>query len=101
MSLHRHYRADLFGRWIASLFIGGLWILALWQAMIWARFTFTGEGWDLSVVRYLLPVAVWVVVSYFNVVRFLAYLDLRIRNEGWEIDLKMRAEGDRLLKQLA
>ena len=101
LSLHRHYRADLFGRWFASMWIGGVWILALWQAMIWARFTFTGDGWDMAIWRYLLPVAVWIVVSYFNVVRFLAYLDLRIRNEGWEIDLRMRAEGDRLMKQLA
>jgi hypothetical protein len=31
--------------------------------------------------------------GYLTVVRFLAYLDLRIRREGWEAELMMRAEG--------
>jgi hypothetical protein len=30
-------------------------------------------------------------------VRFLSYLDLRIRHEGWEVELLMRAEGLRLV----
>ena len=48
----------------------------------------------------LLQIAIWTVVSYFNVVRYLSYLDLRIRNEGWEIELRMRAEAARIASQL-
>jgi hypothetical protein len=29
------------------------------------------------------------------VVRFLSYLDTRIRNEGWEVELLLRAEASR------
>ena len=47
-----------------------------------------------------LPLAAWVVVGYFAVVRFLAYLDRRIRCEGWEVELLMRAEAARLTRQL-
>ena len=46
-------------------------------------------------------VAIWIVMGYSTVVRFLSYLDLRIRNEGWEIELKMRAEAARLTRQVA
>ena len=45
--------------------------------------------------------ATWIVIGYFAVVRFLSYLDLRIRSEGWEVELAMRAEGSRIARQLA
>jgi hypothetical protein len=45
------------------------------------------------------PLAMWIVAGYFCVVRFLSYLDLRIRREGWEVELRMRAEAARLTRQ--
>lgn len=42
------------------------------------------------------PLCLWLVAGYLAVVRFLSYLDLRIRHEGWEVELRMRAEGARL-----
>jgi hypothetical protein len=44
------------------------------------------------------PCAMWVTAGFAAVVRFLNYLDLRIRYEGWEVELRMRAEGGRLLE---
>ena len=38
--------------------------------------------------------------GFFRVVRFLSYLDLRIRHEGWEVELLMRAESLRLGMQV-
>lgn len=98
--LHSQYGVDLLGRWLASMIYGTLLVASLWLAMISIRFYMVGGGYDEVIYRYLLPVAMWVVVGYFNVVRFLSYLDLRIRNEGWEIDLRLRAEGQRLTRQL-
>lgn len=46
------------------------------------------------------PLAMWGTVAYMTVVRFLSYLDLRIRHEGWEVELRMRAEGNRLADSL-
>ena len=43
-----------------------------------------------------LHVAMWLVAGFFTVVRFLGYLDLRIRREGWEVELVMRAESELL-----
>ena len=58
------------------------------------------EPWRPETLRYSLPVAMWLVFAFFAVVRFLAYLDLRIRREGWEVELMMRAEHTRLIGQL-
>jgi len=43
----------------------------------------------------------WTVVVYFTVARFLSYLDQRIRNEGWEVELFLRAQRERLTRQTA
>jgi hypothetical protein len=42
----------------------------------------------------------WTVAGFFAVARYLSYLDLRIRREGWEVELLIRAEGDRLTRQI-
>ncbi len=57
------------------------------------------HAWDAAMYTIYGPLALWLVVGYFTVVRFLAYLDLRIRREGWEVELMMRAEQTRLMKQ--
>lgn len=40
--------------------------------------------------------ATWLVLTYLAVVRFLSYIDLRTRREGWEIDLALRRAARRL-----
>ena len=51
------------------------------------------EGWMMTVVW---SGSLWVVVGYMTVVRFLNYLDVRIRQEGWEVELLIRAEAQKL-----
>lgn len=38
-------------------------------------------------------VALWVAVAFFGIGRFLGYIDQRIRQEGWEVELRLRAAG--------
>lgn len=45
------------------------------------------------------PLSMWFVAGYLAVVRFLNYLNSRIRQEGWEVELLMRAEAARLQGQ--
>jgi hypothetical protein len=40
--------------------------------------------------------ATWLVLTYLAIVRFLSYIDLRTRREGWEIDLALRRAARRL-----
>jgi hypothetical protein len=51
-------------------------------------------------IQLFLPLSMWMVAGFFTVVRFLSYLDLRIRQEGWEVELRLRAEASRLTSKL-
>ncbi|WP_425396375.1 hypothetical protein [Aeoliella sp.] len=96
-NLHSNNGGELFGRWMLALLVGVVLTLAL------------GLGFELLLAKLggleitwfarhlvIYPLALWVVVGWMAVVRFLAYLDLRIRREGWEVELLMRAEAARL-----
>lgn len=91
-SLHGPNSGDLIGRWMGSSIIAGLMVLSL-LASIWFAWGMLLFDWSWgSVMLYICyPLTLWLVVMYFSVVRFLCYLDLRIRREGWEVELIMRA----------
>ncbi len=97
--LHGGSSGDLLSRWLISAMAGSLMVLAvgggfysLVSQLINVQF---GQIASLTV---LYPLSLWLVVGFFAVVRFLAYLDLRIRREGWEVELTMRAEAERLAR---
>lgn len=100
--VHSRNTGDLFGRWILSVALGtalgfSVW-LTLWMG--WGLFwDVIASDWTTFVI--IPQIAIWTVLGFFTVVRFLCYLDLRIRNEGWEIELKMRAEAERLTRLVA
>jgi hypothetical protein len=113
--LHGPSSADLFVRWILSALIGVvLLILAIQTAtaltgILIGQWPITQDEFGdnlfelhLSPVHWLVlyPATLWLVVAYFSVVRFLSYLDLRIRHEGWEVELLMRAEALRINTKL-
>lgn len=60
------------------------------------------DDWSLGFGMFVVawPFSLWLTTGFLAVVRFLAYLDLRISNEGWEVELRMRAEGLRVTEQL-
>jgi hypothetical protein len=101
-ALHSSTSGELLLQSLASAMLGALLVVALWRGLGFVLGTFVGS-WGLSQMQYkvLLPIAAWTVASFFAVVRFLSYLDLRIRREGWEVELNLRAERARLTRQLA
>jgi hypothetical protein len=66
----------------------------------WWFYLSTEHGPMLNVdwfkLQIVYPLCLWLIVVFLAVVRFLSYLDLRIRHEGWEVELLMRAEALRL-----
>lgn len=101
MALHGGYVGDLFVRWIASVGAGLLLLLSAWFSLVLLGNMLLGAGlWESPTFTVCFPLAMWLVIGYFAVVRFLGYLDLRIRREGWEVELLLRAEETRLTKQL-
>ena len=98
--LHQGYYGDLFARLLGCAVIAAALGTALWLALWYVRGLFAETNdFDSTMYTIYLPVALWIVAAFFNVVRFLSYLDLRIRREGWEVELMLRAESDRLARQ--
>ncbi|MCG8652988.1 MAG: hypothetical protein MI861_24315 [Pirellulales bacterium] len=95
-SLHSPVASDLGGRFLAVSFILFWLMLSALYTMIWFRGIATGVwNWDLFVYLVLFPLALWIVGGVSVLVRLLNYLDTRIRLEGWEVELAIRAEAMR------
>jgi hypothetical protein len=100
-ALHAGGVGDMFGRWLASAAFAAMLFAAFWATMQFLAGLLLNE-WALEGLTYTFyyPLALWIVAGYFTVVRFLGYLDLRIRREGWEVELMMRAEEARLSREM-
>lgn len=62
--------------------------VALWL-VYWLTFdTVTYQWFSWSV----FAVSLWLVITLITVFRFLGYLDIRIRSEGWELELQVKRE---------
>ena len=97
--LHAQSSNLLIGRWLAAILLSSMLFLALWQSLAFFRQKlFGGSLMDLYTFTWEWPLAMWLVCGLFAIVRYLSYLDLRIRREGWEIELRMRAEAARLTR---
>ena len=100
--LHGASRGMTISRWMAALFFGAVMAYAVFGATWSVLDILAGERLsDRTAYLFLWPFALWTVMGFFAVVRFLCYLDLRIRTEGWEVELLMRAEASRLGRQWA
>ena len=98
--LHAPSSGMLIGRWFCSALIG----IALSSSVAGVFLFVSGvvfQQWFPGplLIQIGVPLAMWFVAAYLTVVRFLNYLDLRIRDEGWEVELRMRAEAVRLEQQ--
>jgi len=100
--LHNNSAGELFGQWFASCIVAFVLMhLVFWSMWMvyWVMFgDYDLTGWVPQLV--LRPIALWTVVAFMGIARFLSYLDLRIRQEGWEVELLIRAESARLAEKL-
>lgn len=94
--LHKLLMADHMARFIGSVFFSFLLALMLLGAMSFLKGIVTGDWtWNGWFDHLCLPLTLWSVGLLMAVFRFLTYLDSRIRLEGWEIELRLRAEAER------
>ena len=96
-SLHSPMSSELSGRFIAiTLLLFGMFGSCLYT-LIWFRGITLGY-WNfmsLTVLLFFFPLSLWCVAGISVIMRILSYLDTRIRLEGWEVELAVRAEAMR------
>lgn len=96
-ALHDLLQGELSGRFLVVSLVLCAIALSIHYALGWSRGVISGYwGSSLIVELFLLPLAMWLAASFSVVVRFLSYLDTRIKLEGWEVDLAVRAEANRM-----
>lgn len=94
-----HVNVDILPRMLYFDVIGTLLALSWIGFMVFMDGLFLQDGYPGPLMlRLVLPACIWLAVGFIAVARFLAYLDVRIRQEGWEVELRMRAEAARLMK---
>jgi hypothetical protein len=98
--LHMHSDAAgvLIPRRMLSLFYGLILIVLATLAYDVVRSMLLAQyDWDdAATYTLILPAALWSVAGFMTIVRFLSYLDLRMRHEGWELELTLRAQARKL-----
>lgn len=100
-NMHGRNRGELFNRWFGSVALGVLLTFVVWRSLWFLVRILSGEmESNTPQFSVWLNVALWLVIGYFAIVRFLSYLDLRIRTEGWEVELLLRAEAAHLTRQI-
>jgi hypothetical protein len=98
-AISRRFEGELFFRWLGQIALGVTFALCFQKGteafgsvlaggdVTWERAAHVEVG-DL-----LFQAGVWIAIAFFAVVRFLSYIDRRIRLEGWEIELRLRSVG--------
>jgi hypothetical protein len=95
--LHGPFSGELLRRSIATSVVALFLIVSLSFGWLFcASIFFNSPIWDWWMDFFLFPLTLWIVALWSTVVRFLSYLDARTRLEGWELELRLRAEGDRI-----
>ncbi|MFO0943628.1 MAG: hypothetical protein U0930_23070 [Pirellulales bacterium] len=96
-NLHGPLQGELFVRMIAACFNGTLLVMMLGGTLLFLKAHTLGDWtWNWFFFVVISPLSLWLVGIFLGVYRYLSYIDCRIRLEGWEIELRMRAEAERM-----
>ncbi len=95
-ALHSPLASELGGRFITVSMTLSVLLVCIFFALLWTRGMAFGN-WSADAFAWLVffPLALWLIAALSVVVRLLGYLDARIRLEGWEVELAIRAEAIR------
>jgi hypothetical protein len=88
---------ELFFVMLAAGMIGAAFLLVLNLTSTFLIGSLAGAwswGWWMDLV--LFPLSLWTVAFWATILRFLVYMNTRIRGEGWELELKLKAEARRV-----
>ena len=96
-SLHLSASADAMSRFFLAAIISVPLAFVFYSALVWCDGVLNlqanaDRNWNFV----YWPIALWLTAGLISVFRFLNYIDTRIRQEGWAVELRMRAEALKL-----
>ena len=95
--LHSSLYSELLGVHLGVTVVQVLTALSISMSIVFLIGVLTGIWrWGLWMDLFLYPLTIWIVSTWGAVIRFLLYMNSRIRTEGWEIELRLKAEAQRL-----
>ena len=98
-NLHMLASASIMMQSVLMLLFAPLLLFSIHSVFVMADSMFSiRANSDISLQPFYILISGWLVAGFFAVVRFLMYIDVRIRQEGWSVDLKFRSENT-LLRQ--
>ena len=96
-ALHRSVGGDSFSRFVVAVPLAAALAAALYASLLSIDGIMNLRGGALDGYEFIYwPLALWMSAGFVAVFRFLAYIDTRIRQEGWDVELRMRAEANTL-----
>lgn len=96
-NLHSNASGELMNRFLIGCFFLPLLLFAIYSALnLFDDAVALQSSFEFPLKSLYFTIALWLTAGFAAVVRFLSYIDVRIRQEGWAVELKMRAEGMRL-----
>lgn len=97
--LHSSLQAELFVRMMIAMGAAIALTAMMMGSSIFLQAILMGY-WQVTnlILMGILPACLLMVAIVLSVYRYLSYIDCRIRLEGWEIDLRLRAEANRLIE---
>jgi hypothetical protein len=99
--LHRGASSEFLAQGLGALCVAALLVVAIYLTETFLLENLFGMEIEFGVQLVCAQLALWLVVVFFTVVRFLNYLDQRIRYEGWEVELFLRAQREHLTRHMA
>lgn len=100
-TFHTRKFSVIFGRAFSTAIIVTLLAGAIAHGALFLNGVFFNSWrWTPLLVNVAIPASMWLAGVLETVLRFLNYLDVRIRDEGWEIDLRLRTEANREMQRM-
>ncbi|TXH05444.1 MAG: hypothetical protein E6R05_02020 [Candidatus Moraniibacteriota bacterium] len=98
--LHAPVSTESFARMVALIALNHVAIFCMLLAYLFVQGVLTNSWqWNWVVDWIVVPLIFWFLGAFATVFRFLGYLDSRISLEGWEVELLLRAEANRLTQE--
>jgi hypothetical protein len=97
--LHSGMAFELFGMHMGVTIVEILTTLSISLSTLFLIGVLTGIWtWGPWMDLLFFPFILWGIATWGTIIRFLTYMNSRIHTEGWEIELKLKAESQRLLE---